>query len=85
MTIKPPALDISCSPFATRRSEGTEPLSAEEAARYQALVGRAAGDEDLFEKKRSEREEQLKRVALESAERRLPQYAAAARMRECRC
>jgi hypothetical protein len=59
--------------LARRRIDGEEPLSEDEIATYETLVGRAAGDDDLFARRRTERHEEEKLAALQAAERRHPQ------------
>jgi hypothetical protein len=53
--------------------EGAEPLSEAETRRYEQLVARAAGDEDLFERKRSEAAARQKLRELEKTRKRHPQ------------
>ena len=57
--------------LARRRLDGETPDAAE-TERFEALAGRAAGDEGLFERRRAEQAETEKLEALQAAERRLP-------------
>lgn len=59
--------------LAVRRADGEKPLDADQLARYETLVGRAAGDDGLFARRRAELAAEDKLARLRAAERRHPQ------------